>query len=298
MQYLILKFFENIRNTLFDLLANLLSSGAEASLIFPLIIVFYYCIDKKLAYISGASVPLSLTTTNTIKSLIKIPRPFMVHEDLKPLRLSTATGYSFPSGHSTGAASSYPIFARVFKHRILVILVSLLPILIGLSRNYLGVHWPLDVVGGLCIGYLFSTLLFPVFSRIYDDRNTCSRFFLSLSLIGLVLTLVYGLLYIQSGDRLAYRDTLSSCVVLFANSLGLAIERKKINFKISGPIWRRLLNALLCLVGMLIITMTDFPPQLDAIGVITRYTISMLWISCIYPFIAVRFGLLERNSDN
>lgn len=295
MQYLILKFFENTRNALLDLLANLLSYGAEATLIFPLIIIFYYCVDKKLATISGSSVPLALTTTNVIKSIMRIPRPFMVHQDLMPLRLGTATGYSFPSGHSTGAASSYPVFARAFRHRVPFIIFMLLPILIGLSRNYLGVHWPIDVVGGLCIGYFFSALLFPVFSRIYDDRNRCIRFFLSLSLVGLVLTIVYGILYLRSGDFLAYRDTLASCAVLFANSLGLAIERRKIGFRISGPIWRRVLNATLCLAGMLIIMMPKFPQHIDAIGVVIRYSISMLWISCIYPFIAVRIGLLERE---
>nr|WP_256336630.1 phosphatase PAP2 family protein [Paenibacillus sp. OK060] len=71
-------------------------------------------------------------------------------------RIIEVSGYSFPSGHSMAAFSLYGGLAfLIWKHvptatgRVLMIIVSAIFILtIGMSRIYLGVHYPSDVVGG------------------------------------------------------------------------------------------------------------------------------------------------------
>ncbi len=295
MQYLILKFFENTRNPLFDILANLASAAVEVNCVLILLVVLFLCVDKKLGYMAGISAFFSLTCTNLIKTMVRVPRPFMVHKDLHPIRLSTATGYSFPSGHSTSAACFYPILGRVFRNRVVMVIFALFPILAGVSRNYLGVHWPMDVAVGLIIGYTFSVLLFPFFSRLYDDEEKCVRMFLISSAVGLILCIILGIMYHRTGDRIAYRDSLISATTLFANSLGLAIERKRIHFKIAKALWKKILNALLCVLMMLVLSHIDFPESMQAIGTVIEYSAIMFWISCIYPYIAVRIGLLDRE---
>ncbi|MCR5731893.1 MAG: phosphatase PAP2 family protein, partial [Sphaerochaetaceae bacterium] len=168
MQYFILKFLENIRTPLLDLLANLFSAVTEVEILVPIMVVVYLCINKKLGYIIAISFSLVLTLGNTIKTILKIPRPFMKHEDLSPLRVGTATGYSFPSGHSASASVFYPLLRMVFKNKVIRMLFIILPLLIGLSRNYLGVHWPVDVIVGLSLGYLFSIVLYPLFDNLYE----------------------------------------------------------------------------------------------------------------------------------
>ena len=77
---------------------------------------------------------------------------------------------SFPSGHATGAAATYltlgALLARFQPHRrlkvYLLALAVLLTVLIGLSRLYLGVHWPSDVLAGWTLGASWALLCWLV----------------------------------------------------------------------------------------------------------------------------------------
>ncbi|GIO68408.1 phosphatase PAP2 family protein [Paenibacillus sp. FSL M7-1455] len=91
-------------------------------------------------------------------------------------RLIEITGYSFPSGHSMGAFSLYGAFAfLVWRHipflagRIAMIAAGVaLTLLIGISRIYLGVHYPSDVLGGYLASaawLMVSILLFEKYWR-------------------------------------------------------------------------------------------------------------------------------------
>lgn len=82
-------------------------------------------------------------------------RPFDVLTSVKPL--VAESGYAFPSGHATffmALASSL-----WFYHKRLAVFFGVSAVLIGLARLASGIHWPIDILGGLFVGYAVGVTL-------------------------------------------------------------------------------------------------------------------------------------------
>jgi undecaprenyl-diphosphatase len=91
---------------------------------------------------------------NLLKFIFERPRPdFVTH-------LTRVFTTSFPSGHATLSAITYltigALLARTYPTfeigLYFMSLATFLTVLIGVSRIYLGVHYPTDILGGWCIG--------------------------------------------------------------------------------------------------------------------------------------------------
>jgi membrane-associated phospholipid phosphatase len=108
-------------------------------------VVAWRCDRPTLLGVLGAIV-CGILMSNGLKYLIGLPRP---HDPLIVVR-ETVTSPSFPSGHSVTAAT---IWGSLGLRRLIPWAVPLLVIpLVMLSRVYLGVHYPGDVLGGAAIG--------------------------------------------------------------------------------------------------------------------------------------------------
>lgn len=110
----------------------------------------YWVIDKNMGEKFAFTLLISGLCNNILKGVFRFERP-IGQEGIRTLRAHTATGYSFPSGHSQNAATLYffPARRRGGWRWAAAGAVSLL---VGLSRLYLGVHYPKDVAVGLALG--------------------------------------------------------------------------------------------------------------------------------------------------
>ncbi len=119
-------------------------------------VVGYLLLDAKrrVAVVVLVATVGALGASTLLKQTFDRPRPDLVPHET---RVYTA---SFPSGHSMLAASTYltlgALLARVQRRRrikaYLLLLAVLVTLLVGLSRVYLGVHWPTDVLAGWAAG--------------------------------------------------------------------------------------------------------------------------------------------------
>jgi len=122
---------------------------------------------KALATMLAVSVPLAQVWNGLFKTFYGRARPsFEIYGDLPHSQ-------SFPSGHSTVATATYFLLAVIVASlepnpsmKILAfVTAALLSITIGLSRVYLGVHWPSDVLAGWFLGAgwaLVATLILRI----------------------------------------------------------------------------------------------------------------------------------------
>lgn len=95
--------------------------------------------------------------TSVVNSLIKLafdaPRPGMIQSVVE------TTGTSFPSGHSAGAMALFGALALMTRSRILILACVAMILGTGMSRVWLGVHWPSDVFGGWAVGLMWLAIL-------------------------------------------------------------------------------------------------------------------------------------------
>lgn len=122
---------------------------------FLVIITFILIIaikNKKIKIAIALNIIIEPILNTTLKNIFARPRPM-------GYRLIEETGYSFPSGHSMASMAFYGLLIYLIYKNVknkylkwtLILVLSVLIILIGFSRIYLGVHYTSDVLGGFLI---------------------------------------------------------------------------------------------------------------------------------------------------
>ena len=166
----ILKFFQVMRNPILNALFLVLTISTEVPVIIIFSAIMYWCINKKYGQKLLFSLVGNITVNTGIKEFVKAPRPIGT-EGLESLRVSTATGYSFPSGHTQTATTFWMSLILIFRKKWINILGLIMILGVGLSRLYLGVHWPIDVIFGWIFGILFTLIFTKIFNIVDKNKN-------------------------------------------------------------------------------------------------------------------------------
>lgn len=116
----------------------------------------------------GAAVLVSLVlnfliTNVALKNIVARTRPFDANSSIIPL-IPKPHDFSFPSGHTSTSFAGALICYRMLPTKYGIAAV-VLATLIGLSRLYLGVHYPSDVIGGVLVGLFCSTVAYRTLNR-------------------------------------------------------------------------------------------------------------------------------------
>ena len=161
----VLYFLESIRNPVLDTIVLLTTKLGEETFFLILAMVMFWCVDKYKGYYMMSVGFVGILTSQFMKLWFRIPRPWVQDSNFTVVEGAKANAgdYSFPSGHSQAAVSTYGSLAYSVRKRWVQILCILAAVAVPISRLYLGVHTPLDVSVGAAISLVFVFALKPLF---------------------------------------------------------------------------------------------------------------------------------------
>ena len=152
---------------LFRAITHLIDIPVIISWVLIVAFVFYRKQWKMESYLMLGNLTLAGILIVTFKNIYQRPRPEIVH-------LVEEKGFSFPSGHSLAVTlmvgSLIVILSQRIKNtvwrKIVQILLSLYIFSVLVSRIYLGVHYPSDVIASLCVGLGVLFMEFPFYDKL------------------------------------------------------------------------------------------------------------------------------------
>lgn len=164
---------EFLRVELLNPLVAFYTNLGEAGILWILISIgfLFFAKTRKAGVLSLLAMLICYVGNDLIlKELVERPRPFLTVEGLTPL-ISWPGSYSFPSGHSCSSFAAAGVWAQTLQGRgarWAKPLLLVMALLMALSRLYVGVHYPTDVLTGSLIGLAGSWLVCRWLGPVYD----------------------------------------------------------------------------------------------------------------------------------
>jgi membrane-associated phospholipid phosphatase len=304
----IMKFFSFLGNTEFYLLVA------------PAIL---WCIDASLGLRLGLYLMIGGMVNSALKVAFHGPRPYWYNSNVKVIG-SAENSFGVPSGHAQNAVVVWGTLAERIKHRAAWIIAILIMFMVGISRIYLAVHFPHDVLVGWLFGVIMLWLLLrlerPVVNWIKQYQTGIQLlliFLFSLLLILIVIIAQLSLLgwsipaeWINNAhlafpeknpiNPLSYHNFLTSTGAFFGLAAGWIWISSLGGFSTAGSWLRRLLRYILGLIGVLILYVglgSLFPDSEMLISYVIRYILYALigfWISGFAPWLFIKLKLASH----
>ena len=300
----ILLALQNFRNGIGSSLADFLSKMTflgELSTAFVIMAVIYWCVSKDF----GSYLMMGWSGNRLINGFLKVTacayRPWIRDSRIVPYgnSMTTATGYSFPSGHTMNAASLYGgVTVRKDMPGILRVLLGIVTALVALSRNYLGVHTPQDVLVGAAAGLFVMWLTYKLMQWIaaHPDKD------IWVACIGIgiaVIVAVYAVLkpypvdldadgmILVDGAKMA-NDTIKGVGWCCAFLTGWILERRFVGFTTEVSMIRRITRLVTGLFSYYAVSLILVPLIKSWIpgpaGTFTSCFLQMFYIAFIFPW--------------
>ena len=310
-----------------DGLMKTLSFLGEENFFLILIPFLYWCVDTAWGMRALAVLVLSDFTNGLFKGAFHAPRPHWIDPRVKAL--SVETSYGIPSGHAQNAAAVWGLLARAINTGWAWVGAVILVLAISLSRIYLGVHFPHDVVAGWIIGAVVLAVwqwAEPRVGRWLKPKPLVAQIGAALALSFLMLGVALAARAALAGvaDPPSWETQAASAApppagrpatdprnmdgllvtlgVVFGVGAGFALMRRYTPFDAGGPWVKRLVRLTLGLAVLVALRVTlgaIFPVEPPTVGMLfryLRYALMGLWMIWLAPWVFIRIGLAEAAS--
>jgi membrane-associated phospholipid phosphatase len=273
-----------------DKLLELVTVFGEQMILILILLIVYFIFSKKAAQKMAFAVFTSLLLNNAIKGVVQRVRPFNhPNHTFDASRMETATGYSFPSGHTQNAAVCYTSLGIFLKKRSLWIIISVLIFLIALSRVGLGVHYPSDVIVGATLGVgcaFFGAWLFTKF-----ENNFPKQMLVYLVVALVFLPFVFIFWRSKWEDIVIYKDFYTAYSFYLGYVGAVYLEHKFVNFNCDNPLKTRIIRTAIALVIVLLIqfALKAILPKDNIIFDSLRYFLLSFVTLGVYPILTKKY---------
>ncbi len=184
--YKILEFYSNLHASSFgkvlDVIVECFTRLGDGG-IFLILIALLLMLFKKSRKVGmgmlGGIIIGALFTNIAIKNIVARPRPYCTTETFWNWWTAVGHGleseFSFPSGHTTSAmAALTPVFCFCNKKKSWA--VFLFVIALGATRNYVMVHFPSDILGGIIVGGIAGLISYFILNAFYEKLCEKGKF--------------------------------------------------------------------------------------------------------------------------
>jgi membrane-associated phospholipid phosphatase len=258
-----------------------------------LIAIWFWAVDKREAMLAVFVLIVSVVSNYWLKIIFKNPRPPVTNW----LSGVHAPNYSLPSGHAQNSMVMWGWMGLKSRRWWMGALSVTLIGLIGASRVYIGVHWLGDVVAGWAVGIL---LLIAMWKLEEPTRSFLSKYNPNLPYLGLVIFGLGALILTETLSPLTAEGLAanfgSSGGLIIGLGIGLALEKRYVNFEIApkqGEKWRTALRVNLGLIMVFAIAASlslMLQEEVYWMGAV-QYALVTISVIFIWPLLFKKLGL-------
>jgi membrane-associated phospholipid phosphatase len=291
-----------------------------------MIAIIYWSVDRKL----GLRMAIFLTVVASINSILKqalhAPRPYWIDPRIKAIH--APNGFGMPSGHAQ-AVTVWLYIANSLKNGWFWSGAIIVTLMVGLSRVYLGVHFPSQVLAGWLIGIIVIILFVQFESKVVSLLESLR--------IGYQLFFVFGvsMLFLLLGGILVFmfqnwempvewirnaslyltgenETTLSSISMeaiasnaggFMGAAMGAILIRRKGGFDAGGILWKRLIRSItgIVLILLLYLTIKMIAPDQEEVLLYSMWRFAGFFIILfseifLIPLLFIRINLFPHSS--
>lgn len=310
-----LEFLQSIRNPVLDFIFATITHLGEETLFLVIAILFFWCINKREGYFILITGLLGTVVNQIAKLFFRIPRPWVLDPDFNIVESARAeaTGYSFPSGHTQNIAGTFGSIAAYNRKRWLSITCTVVIILVAISRMYLGVHTPLDVIVSLLVALALVLGLRPLFATEESFKKSMPYVVITSTVLSAIfLIYVFSISADVTLDPHNFESGLKNACTLIGCTAGLVlvyfIDSKFIHFRIDARWYAQIIKLVLGLGGILAIKAGLSAPLTALFGGnayvarVVRYFLIVAFAGAVWPltfkwFSSLEIGFMEKFTD-
>lgn len=248
-----LYFLESLRNPVLDFIFSLITLCGEETVFMAVGMIVFWCIHKYKGYYLLCVGFMGTVINQFLKILCRVPRPWIKDPNFTIVESAreAATGYSFPSGHTQTSVGLFGGIARATKIRALRMGMIVLAVLVALSRMYLGVHTPADVLVSVAVALFLVFAAYPLFKK--AEKSPRVMYGILFSFLGLMVAYILFVMLYRFPEAVYHVDEVHNLIsarkngfTLLGCAVGLivvyAVDQKWTHFDTKAVWWAQVLK--------------------------------------------------------